>query len=158
MQLASILPLEAVLPHLVARDKKQIIKALASQAAKLSGLPEKAVFSVLMEREQLGCTGVGNGVCIPHGRFPNLEHVHAVFARLDKPVSFGSADGKPVDLVMLLLTPSSANTDHIKALATISRVLRDRSLCDQLRKTEDIKVMHTLLLATDANDRDNTSH
>jgi len=151
MNLASIMPLDAVVPRLSVRDKKQAIKTLAAQAAKLSGLSEKEIYSVLMEREHIGCTGMGNGVCIPHGRFPELTHLHALFARLEKPISFGAADGKPVDLIMLLLTPVSANTEHIKALATISRLLRDKSLCDKLRKTTDTKVMHSMLVASNSN-------
>ena len=88
---------------------------------------------------------MGNGVCIPHGRFENLKSVQAIFARIEKPIEFGAADGRPVDLVFLLLTPSSANTDHIKAIAMISRLLRDRLLCESLRKTIDAQTLHTML-------------
>jgi nitrogen PTS system EIIA component len=147
MKLASILPQEAVLPCLAARDKKQAIKLMAARAATLTGLSEKEIYSVLMEREDQGCTGMGNGVCIPHGRFEKLEGLHALFAHMEKPIPFGSADGKPVDLIFLLLTPTSANTEHLKALAIVSRLLRDKQRCDSLRKTTDAKVMHTLLVA-----------
>lgn len=157
MNLASILPPEAVLPRLQVRDKKQALKAMAAQAARLCGLPEKEIFSVLMEREHLGCTGMGNGVCIPHGRFTRIDRLYSLFARMEKPINFGAADGKPVDLIMLLLTPASANTDHIKALATISRVLRDRDLCDKLRKTTDIKIMHGMLVTANGNGEDSPS-
>lgn len=145
MNLASILSPDAVLPHFAARDKKQALKLLAAHAAKLSGLPEREVYSVLMERESIGCTGMGNGVCIPHGRFDKLKSLRAIFARLDRPVAFDAADGKPVDLIFLLLTPREANTEHLKALATISRLLRDRKLCADLRKTTDARVLHVLL-------------
>jgi len=146
MNLASILPLEAVLPHLPARDKKQALKMMALQAAKLTGLSERDIYGVLLEREHIGCTGMGGGVCIPHGRMDALEKVQAVFARLEKPVEFGAADHKPVDLIFLLITPTSANTDHIKALATVSRLLRDKQLCENVRRTTDAKVMHSLLM------------
>jgi PTS system nitrogen regulatory IIA component len=136
------------------RDKKQAIKSLAAQASKLCELSEREIFNVLMERENLGCTGVGNGVCIPHGRFEGLKEVHALFAHLEKPIAFGAADGKPIDLIMLLLTPVSANTEHIKALATISRLLRDKVLCDRLRKTYDGKVTHSMLVATPGSNDD----
>lgn len=145
MNLASILPPESVLPHLAARDKRQALRLMSERAAVASGLPEKEVYSVLMAREQLGCTGMGNGVCIPHGRFDSLKSLHALFARLDKPIEFGAADGRPVDLVFLLLTPAAANTEHLKALATISRLLRDKQLCESLRAGRDAAAMHKLL-------------
>lgn len=147
MNLSTILPPDAVLAQLPARDKKQALKLLAARAAQLTGLPEREIYAVLMEREHIGCTGMGNGVCIPHGRFEKLAGVHAVFGRLDKPIEFGAADGRPVDLIFLLLTPLSANTDHLKALATISRLLRDKALCESLRKTSDPQMLHTLLTA-----------
>jgi PTS system nitrogen regulatory IIA component len=147
MNFTSILPPEAVLPHLSALTKKQALKKMAAQAAKQSGLSEREIFSVLMEREQIGCTGMGNGVCIPHGRFEELKTLHAVFAKLDKPIEFGAADGKPVDLIFLLLTPASANTEHLKALATASRLLRDKHLCENLRSTDNAAVLHDLLIA-----------
>ena len=145
MNLASILPLEGVLPQLPARDKKQALRLLAVQAATLTGISEKEIFSTLIEREQIGCTGMGNGVCIPHGRFDGMQRPQALFARLDKAIEFGAADGKPVDLIFLLLTPAKANTEHLKALATISRLLRDKVFCTDLRQTTDAKLLHTLL-------------
>src|SRR5438045_2101050 len=118
MNLASILPEGAVFAQLSVRDKRQALKQLSTKAAELTGLTEREIFSVLMEREHIGCTGMGNGVCIPHGRFPNLNRLLAIFARLDKPIDFGAADRRPVDLIFLLLTPASANTEHLKALAS----------------------------------------
>lgn len=147
MHLGSILPPEAVIAHLAARDKKQVLKQLAAYASTLTGLSEREIYSVLQQREQLSCTGMGGGVCIPHGRFDKLSGIHAAFVRLDKPVDFGAADGRPVDLVFLLMTPSSADTnnEHIKAIATISRLLRDKALCEALRKAKDAAAMHALL-------------
>ncbi len=146
MNLSAILPPEAVIPSLAARDKKQVLRLLSAPAAQLTGLPEREIYSVLLAREHIGCTGMGNGVCIPHGRFETLKNPHAVFARLDTSIEFGAADGKPVDLVFLLLTPVHANTEHLKALATISRLLRDKQLCKNLRSTHNATVMHDLLL------------
>jgi len=145
MHIASLLPPEAVVANLSARDKKQTLKMLAAKAATLTPLSEREIYSVLLEREHIGCTGMGGGVCIPHGRFAHLKKLQAVFARMEKPIEFGAADGRPVDLVFLLLSPISANTEHIKALATISRLLRDKTLCDALRKAPDAKTLHTLL-------------
>lgn len=145
MNLASLLPVEAVLPHLDAGTKKQALKALAEHASGLTGISEKEIYSVLMAREQLGCTGMGNGVCVPHGRFEDLKEVRAIFAHLDKPIEFGAVDGRPVDLLFLLLTPADANTEHLKALAVISRLLRDKELCEKLRHTKDATAMRSLL-------------
>lgn len=152
MNLASLLPLKAVLPHLEARDKKHALKLLSAHAATLVPLPEKDIYSVLLEREQVGCTGMGNGVCIPHGRYDNLKTLQALFARLSSPIEFGANDGKKVDLVFLLLTPSSANTEHLKALALVSKLLRDKELCEELRRTTDALTMHKLLTATRSED------
>ena len=147
MNLATILSNDAVLPRLEARDKKQALKLLAAHASEQTGLPEREIFAVLKEREQLGCTGMGNGVCIPHGRFEKLSGLYAMFATLDVPVEFGAADGKPVDLLFLLLTPAGSNAEHLKALAVISRILRDKSLCEQLRSMTDASAIHALLIS-----------
>lgn len=147
MNLASLLPQEAVLPRISARDKKQALKLLAAEASTLTGLSEREIFSVLMARENLGCTGMGGGVCIPHGRFEDLSEIRAVFATLDDPIDFGAADGRPVDIICLLLTPVEANTEHLKALATISRLLRDKELCANIRQTGDASALHTMITA-----------
>lgn len=145
MNIASLLPPEAVLPHISARDKKQALKLLAAEAAKLTSLSEREIYSVLLARENLGCTGMGGGVCIPHGRFEGLSSIRAVFATLESPIDFGAADGRPVDIVCLLLTPAEANTEHLKALAIISRLLRDKDLCATLRSMDDAKSLHTTI-------------
>lgn len=145
MNIASLLPLTAVVADLSVRDKKQALKHLAAYGALRAPLPEREIYNVLSEREYVGCTGTGNGVCIPHGRFASLDQLYAFFARLKKPIDFGAADGKPVDLVFMLLSPANANTDHIKALATISRLLRDKALCEELRKAPDARTLHALL-------------
>ena len=147
MNLAQILSPQAVLPRLVARDKKQLLKLIAARASELTGLAEREVYSVLKEREQLGCTGMGNGVCIPHGRFQGLEGVHAMLATMENPVDFDAADGKPVDILFILLTPIAANTEHLKALAVLSRLLRDKALCEQLRSASDAAAIHALLIS-----------
>lgn len=149
MILSDLLPPESVLPHLSARDKKQALRQLAVHTAARTGLSEREIFSVLLEREQIGCTGMGGGVCVPHGRFENLKGLHAVFAKIDRPIEFGAPDGKPVDLIFLLLTPAKANTEHLKALAMVSKLLRDKTLCQKLRATSDPAVLRALLVSDD---------
>ncbi len=147
VQLRDLLPAGAVIPHLEAGSKKQTIKKLSGFAAALCPLSEKEIFSALMEREEVGCTGMGNGVCIPHGRFTGLKEILIVFARLDAPINFGAADGKDVDLIFLLLTPLTADTEHLKALAMISKILRDKKLCAQLRAASSAEDIYALITA-----------
>ncbi|MDE3017273.1 MAG: PTS sugar transporter subunit IIA [Pseudomonadota bacterium] len=147
MNLASIFSPEAVLPHLAARDKKQALKLMAARAATFTGLSARKIYGGLMEREDIGCTGMGNGVCAPHARFKKLKRPFAIFASLKQPIEFGAMDGKPVDMIFLLLTPAADHTDHLKALALISRLLRDKQLCENLRAGAHANVMHDLLLS-----------
>jgi PTS system nitrogen regulatory IIA component len=145
MDIADLLSLEGVLPRLKAASKKQLLQELAQHAATLSGLDERQIFEVLLERERLGTTGVGRGIAIPHGKFAKLERLIGVFARLEQPIGFDAVDDKPVDLVFLLLAPESAGADHLKALARISRLLRDETVCAKLRGSESREALYALL-------------
>ncbi len=139
-----VLP-EAIEVSLNAPTKKDVLQSMASSAASLLGKDKFAIFDVLWERERLGTTGVGHGIAIPHGRVPGLDKVSGFFARLPKPISFDAIDEKPVDLVFLLLAPESAGADHLHALATVSRILRNPVLCDQLRKAKNAQALYRLL-------------
>lgn len=145
MEISDLITPESVIPNLKATSKKQALQDLARRAADITGEHERAIFDVLMERERLGTTGVGNGIAIPHGKLPNLERLYGVFARLEEPVDFQSIDDRPVDLIFLLLAPESAGADHLKALARISRLLRDKKVCDKLRGTESGDSLYALL-------------
>ncbi|MDH3737660.1 MAG: PTS sugar transporter subunit IIA, partial [Alphaproteobacteria bacterium] len=118
---------------------------LSKFAADLCGLDAQDIFAVLLERERLGTTGVGDGLAIPHGRLPGLEKIHGFFARLEKPVDFDSIDDRPVDLIFLLLAPEGAGADHLKALARISRLLRGPSFCEKLRGANSRDALFALL-------------
>ena len=115
------------------------------RAAEVTGEHERAIFDVLMERERLGTTGVGSGIAIPHGKLQSLERLYGLFARLEQPVDFQAIDERPVDLIFLLLAPESAGADHLKALARISRVLRDGKVCDKLRGTDTAEALYAIL-------------
>lgn len=145
MDIVDILTPEAVIPRLKVTSKKQALEELAKHAATLTGLPERVIFDVLLERERLGTTGVGNGIAIPHGKLSELDRLHGVFARLERPIPFESIDDQPVDLIFLLLAPQDAGADHLKALARVSRLLRDAAFCERLRATTDAKALHALL-------------
>ena len=150
MEIVDLLTPEGVIPNLRATSKKQALQELAKRAADVTGVHERAIFDVLLERERLGTTGVGNGIAIPHGKLPNLERLHGLFARLDAPINFDAIDDQPVDLIFLLLAPESAGADHLKALARVSRLLRDKSGCEKLRGTDGADALYALLTQSEA--------
>lgn len=145
MDIADMLSPEGVLPALRVTSKKQALQELARRAADVTGQPERAIFEVLVERERLGTTGVGYGIAIPHGKLAELDRLHCLFARLETPVDFDSIDEQPVDLICVLLAPEKAGADHLKALARVSRLLRDRTICDKLRGTESRDGLYAIL-------------
>lgn len=147
MEIADLLTPQSVLSPLRATSKKQALQELARRASELTGLHERTIFDVLLERERLGTTGVGRGIAIPHGKLPDLDRLYGVFAVLDQPVDFEAVDDQPVDLLFLLLAPESAGADHLKALARISRLLRDSALCDRLRAVDKADELYRILTA-----------
>ncbi|MGE5475279.1 MAG: PTS IIA-like nitrogen regulatory protein PtsN [Bacteroidales bacterium] len=150
MDIADLITPAAVIPNLRATSKKQALQDLAKKAAELTGQNERAVFEVLLERERLGTTGVGNGIAIPHGKLPTLGRLYGLFARLERPIHFESIDEQPVDLIFLLLAPESAGADHLKALARVSRLLRDKGVCEKLRGTDNADGLFALLTESPA--------
>jgi PTS system nitrogen regulatory IIA component len=139
---------DAVLACVKASGKKALLAELAAKAAVLYKLDERRLFDRLLERERLGSTGIGGGIAIPHGRMANLDKPVGLFARLGHPVDFDSIDERPADTVFLLLAPEGAGADHLKALARVSRLLRDRSLVEKLRATESADALYALLVET----------
>ena len=139
---------DAVLASVKASGKKALVAELASRAAALYRLDERRLFDRLLERERLGSTGIGSGIAIPHGRMAGLDKPRGLFARLAKPVDFDAIDARPVDIVFLLVAPEGAGADHLKALARVSRLLRDRSLVEKLRATESAEALFALLIET----------
>jgi PTS system nitrogen regulatory IIA component len=113
MHLGDLISPEAVLPSLKTKSKKQLLQELSARAARIAGLPERDIFDVLWQREQLGSTGLGQGVAIPHGKLAGLKQIVGLFALLAEPVAFDAVDGEPVDIVFLLLTPEGAGADHL---------------------------------------------
>lgn len=145
MEISDLLTSRNVFISLRATSKKQALQELAGKAAEISGLDERKIFDVLLERERLGTTGVGKGIAIPHGKMAELDCLHGLFARLDQAVDFDSVDDQPVDLIFLLLAPETAGADHLKALARVSRLLRDSAVCEELRKSQDAEAVFSLL-------------
>ena len=145
MNIADLLAPEAVLIGLKAQSKKQLLQELASRAHGLTRLSERRIFETLVERERLGSTGVGSGIAIPHGRMAGVTTITGVFARLDNGIDYEAVDSQPVDLVFMLLAPENAGADHLKALARVSRLLRDKATCEKLRAANTAEALYAVL-------------
>jgi PTS system nitrogen regulatory IIA component len=150
MEISDLLQPEAVISGLKASSKKQALQELAKHAAQITGVNDRRIFETLLERERLGTTGVGNGIAIPHGKLADFKKMYGVFARLDKPIDFDAIDEQPVDLIFLLLAPEGAGADHLKALARVSRLLRDASVCEKLRGADTADGLYMLLTQSEA--------
>ena len=147
MEIVDLLAPTAVLASLKAQGKKQLLQELSEHAARLVNLPERRIFETLIERERLGSTGMGQGIAIPHGRMSGLLRITGLFARLESPVAYDAVDNQPVDLVFMLLAPDNAGADHLKALARVSRLLRNQATCEKLRAASAPEVLYSLLTA-----------
>jgi PTS system nitrogen regulatory IIA component len=135
----------AIIPAMKVNGKKQALQEIAAKAAELTGQNEKAILEILLQREKLGSTGVGNGVAIPHGKLSKLGNVFGLFARLERPIDFEALDGQPVDLIFLLLAPEGAGADHLKALARVARLLRDPEVARKLRASNGAEAIYAVL-------------
>ena len=145
MEMIDLLAPNAVLANLKVSSKKQALQELSQQAAILTDLSGRVIFDVLLQREKLGTTGIGRGIAIPHGKMQELNKLYGLFARLPKAIDFDAIDEQPVDLIFMLLAPESAGADHLKALARVSRLLRDDSVCAKLRGANDPEALFALL-------------
>lgn len=146
MEIPYILNKDGILISLEVGSKKQALQVLVGHVASQTNLPEHNILNVLLARERLGTTGVGNGIAIPHGKMRELDQMIGCFASLNRPVDFDAVDGEPVDLIFLLLTPEIAGADHLKALSQISRVLRNSRRCDMLRSATTRETVFSLLV------------
>ncbi|HEY8594490.1 MAG TPA: PTS IIA-like nitrogen regulatory protein PtsN [Devosiaceae bacterium] len=147
MELADILSQDGVVACAKVTSKRQLLQLLADRAAAQTGLEAHAIFETLMKREQLGSTGLGNGIAIPHGKLKGLPQVVAVFARLEHPIEFEAVDDQPVDLAIMLLAPEGAGADHLKALSRVARIMRTESLVETLRHTKEPEKLYEALIA-----------
>lgn len=150
MTLTDLIAPSAILPTLKVNNKKQALQELAARAAELSDQDERAILEILLQREKLGSTAVGNGVAIPHGKLPKLGRLFGLFARLERPIDFEALDSQPVDLVFLLLAPEAAGADHLKALARVARQLRDPEIARKLRESKDADAIYSVMSMTPA--------
>ncbi len=145
MEVSDLVSPQAVLCGAKAGSKKQALQEIAHRAGDAYGLEVRSVVEGLLAREKLGSTAMGNGVAIPHARLPGLTGIVGVFARLNRPVDFEAADGQGVDLVFALLAPHEAGADHLRALAKVSRLMRDAGVRKKLRETDSEVALYALL-------------
>ncbi len=145
MTLANLLTLESVRVIPAITSKKRLFNTLGDFAAEVHHLDADITSEALMDREKLGPTGVGRGVALPHARLDDLDRVRGLFLKLEHPVDFASVDRQPVDLIFCLLAPSNAGVEHLKALASVSRTLRDPDLCAKLRANDHAQTLHAVL-------------
>lgn len=147
MDLSDLLASDGIMPSLDVTCKKQALQELATRASAATGVDERQIFEALLQRERLGSTGLGRGIAIPHIKIKALSGISCLFARLAQPIDFESQDGEPVDLIFLLLAPEHASGDHLKALARISRLVREPSTLELLRGARDAAALRDVLIA-----------
>lgn len=145
MELSRILKPQAVKVLQAASSKKRLFQDIGDLAGTAYGFDPATIVDALLERESLGPTGVGHGVALPHARLPGLDHVVGCFVLLEKPLDFGAVDRQPVDLAFALFAPEEAGVDHLKALALVSRTLRNAALCAKLRANPEPAKLYALL-------------
>lgn len=144
MDLVDLVAPEGIIPSLKAQTKKQALQELSTRAAVLTGLDARDIFGTLVQRERLGSTALGRGIAVPHEKFKTLKGIVCLFAKLDTPIDFDSLDKEPVDLIFLLMAPEHASGDHLKALARISRLVREPATLERLRAAQDINSLKAI--------------
>lgn len=150
MDLSSLISQDAVKVVSDVSSKKRLMQSISEMAELLVDVPAPRIFEALQEREGLGPTGVGNGIALPHARLADVDKVIGAFVRLERPIDFDAADRQPVDLVFILLAPLESGVEHLKALALVSRTMRDAALCAKLRANSDASTLYALLTEGEA--------
>lgn len=147
MQIGDLLDRSAIALRVSAANKRQALAVIAEIAARNFGLDAGDVLDALTDREQAGSTGVGYGVAAPHARLEGLKRLRGVFVRLDHAVEFDAVDDQPVDLIFAIFAPKeAAGVEHLRALARVSRVMRQSTLRQQLRQARTADAIHALLV------------
>ena len=152
MHLSDFLDFDAIKTAVPGGNKRSLLQQLANLAGQRLGIDPAQVVAALSEREQLGSTGFGQGVAIPHGKIDGLTRIYGLFARLAEPVEYKAIDGRPVDLVFLLLSPPDAGAEHLKALAAISRITRHVPTLEQMRGARSRDALAAVLMGADERD------
>ena len=147
MEILDLLPqANRVVTQLKVISKKNLLERLSDIASEHIGLKNITILQALLSREEMGSTGVGGGIAIPHARLPNISKIYGLFVQLEQPIDFDAIDNHPIDLVFLLMAPEDSNLDHLKALAKVARFFKDHSLCERLRHLRDKHEIYDLLV------------
>ena len=152
MQLSDFLDFDAIKTSLSGGNKRSLLQQLANVAGQRLGREPAEILSSIVERERLGSTGFGHGVAIPHGKIDGLGRIYGLFVRLSEPVDYKAIDGAPVDLVFLLLSPPDAGAGHLKALASVSRVIRHAPTLEKMRGARSRDALAAVLMGADERD------
>lgn len=145
MKISEIMNKDCVFFNLKASNKRQLLQELAQKSSEITGINERVIFDALLERENLGTTGFGGGTALPHARLKDVDKIYGFFAKLNTPIAYEAIDNKAVDIVFMLLSPDSSGADHLTALAQISRLLKDESICEKIRNTSNNEEIYALL-------------
>lgn len=136
MGISDILSEDMILTEVGANSKRHLLEEISTYIARKEGIDKNTIFEAVLERENLGSTGYGNGVAFPHARINGLKHIMSVFVRLDKPLDYDALDGQPVDMVAFMISPENSGDDHLRTLAAFSRVLKNAEICESVRKAK----------------------
>ena len=136
MGISDILSEDMILTEVEASSKRHQLEEISTYIARKEGIDKNTIFEAVLERENLGSTGYGNGVAFPHARINGLKHIMSVFVRLDKPLDYDALDGQPVDMVAFMISPENSGDDHLRTLAAFSRVLKNAEICESVRKAK----------------------
>ncbi|MBQ7633147.1 MAG: PTS sugar transporter subunit IIA [Alphaproteobacteria bacterium] len=145
MSISDVLSEDMILTEVAADSKRHLLEQISEFVANKKGLDKNSVFEAVLERENLGSTGYGNGVAFPHARLEGLKNVVAVFARLKNPIDYDALDGNPVDIVAFMISPENSGDDHLRTLAIFSRALKDADICKAIRSAKNAHEMYSAL-------------
>ena len=145
MNISNILTEKSIFLNLKSNNKREFLQDLAQKVSEIVDIDTLSLFDSILERENLGSTGFGSGTALPHSRFSGVDKVYAFFAKPSYPLDFDAIDGKPVDLVFLLVSPENSGADHLTALALLSRILKDEATCSKLRQMTKSTEIYALL-------------
>lgn len=145
MSISDVLSEDMILTEVAADSKRHLLEQISKFVAERKGLDKSSVFEAVLERENLGSTGYGNGVAFPHARLEGLKNVVAVFARLKNPIDYDALDGNPVDMVAFMISPENSGDDHLRTLAIFSRVLKDAAICRAIRSAKNAHEIYSVM-------------
>lgn len=138
MSISDVLSEDMILNEIEADSKRHLLEQISAFVAAQKGLDKNSVFEAVLERENLGSTGYGNGVAFPHARLEGLNEVVTVLALLQRPIDYDALDNAPVDIVAFMISPENSGDDHLRTLAVFSRILKNKDICKEIRAAKSV--------------------